>query len=539
MFAGTWTLIKLILRRDRIKLPIWILSAAGFAVLMVPLLVKTTGSAASLAELATSMQLNDVVKLLTGPLDQATLGGLFLVKTSLYTALILAFFNTLLVIRHTRQNEELGAQELILSGRASRYSPLLAVLTVALVSNILITALMGLGIATIANEWPVGQSWLYALSMGGLGLAFAAIASIVAQLTETSSAANGILAGVIGATFLLRGAGDVLGTVVAGVPTPAFWSYLSPFGWMQLTHSTTFGYWWPLLIPLVFCLAAVPCAFWLLARRDLGAGLLPGRRGRARASRLLRTPFGLTWHLQKNVFMGWLVGNLVLVVVIGSMSNQMDKVYSASSQLKDFIISLGGSGAIEKAFLSAMLTYVAALTLAYVIQSLGKLRSEEVSSHLENLLATKLSRIKWLALHVATALTGGAAMLALSGAVLAISVNVAGGGSADIWAYTCGALSYWPLLLVFTGVYVLLFGILPMAASLVAWLGLCWVVFVGELAALIGIPNWLRDLSPMVHIHPAPAEAIAAGPLIAMSLIGLALLAVGAISWYRRNLAEQ
>lgn len=48
MFAGTGTLIRLILRRDRAKLPIWLFAVVLSLVAMVPLLQNVYGDAASI-----------------------------------------------------------------------------------------------------------------------------------------------------------------------------------------------------------------------------------------------------------------------------------------------------------------------------------------------------------------------------------------------------------------------------------------------------------------------------------------------------------
>ena len=557
MFTGTWTLIKLILRRDRVKLPVWIAVIVLFAAFMPSIMASTAGEA--IAAQSSNLSFGAVMNFITGPVEQMNLGGLVLIKSFAFIALLIAFFATLFVIRHTRANEEIGATELIVSTRASRFAPLIATLIVGSGAILLMTILIGLGmtasVSTIHGGWAAfaptadairstataaGGSWLYALGMGGIGLSFLGIAAIVAQLTETSSAANGLAGIVIGATFVFRGLGDVMATTVDGVPTASAWSFFSPFGWAQYTHSLTFPNWAPLIVFPIFVIVAIGLAFVLLAKRDLAAGLLPARKGRMHASRLLKCPFGLTWHLQKNIFLGWLVGNVALVALIGSMGNQIGDIYSNSSTLTDAIKSVGGNSSnLTTGLLSYMLMFVAMMTVAYAIQSLGKLRSEESSGHLENLLATKVSRPTWLLKTSLVPAVGAALMFAISGFVMATTAAASGVNDINVGKYVLGALAYWPLVALFMGIYVFGHGIWPRLAGTITWTVFAVTLFIEEFGALIkGFPEWLSRISPFDQLSGMPAKDINFTAFFIILAIGVVLFLIGLLRWRERNLVE-
>lgn len=540
MFTGMWTLIKLILRRDRVKLPVWILAIILSLISMVPLLRDVYGSTEELLTLNQTFGVNPAGLFLTGPMDMPTFGALFTIETVLWWGLAVAFMNTMFIVRHTRQNEEMGAQELLLSGRVHRATGLLSALAVAFAANLLLVMGIGSGLAAVHSDWGTADVWLYAVAMGLFGFVWAVLAAVAVQFVESARSANGLLAGLIGAAFLLRGIGDFVGKADANGLIQAAWpSSFSPFGWMQMTRSLTVPEWWPLIIPAVFSVIAVPIAFFLLSKRDVGAGILPARKGHARASMMLRTSLGLTWRLQKNVFIGWLLGVLAMVGTIGALVPEMSHVYESSEEMKSLITAMGGSGALVPAFLSAMLSIIILMVLAYAVHALGRLRSEESNGHLENLLATKLSRFKWIGLHTGVTLAGGTAMLAISGAILAVCVNLASDVTADAWEYTVAGLSYFPVLALFVGAYVLLFGIMPRIAGLVVWVYFGFVVFMSWLAPLLKLDEWVTDLSPMSHVAAAPAESIKSEPLLVMTAIALALLAAGVLSWRQRNLLER
>lgn len=540
--TGTWNLIKLILRRDRVKLPAWILGISLSLLWMIPLLKNTYGTPESLQTLYTTFKLNPAGLLLTGMMDAPTFGALFTIETVLWWGLAVVFMNTLLVIRHTRQNEEIGAQELIMSARVHRGASSVAVMAVAFVANLVLGLILFAGMTALSDGgalWSNSEVLLYSCGMALLGFVWAAIALVVAQLVESARSANGILAGIIGVTFLLRGIGDFLGKAGAdGLVQPHWISNLSPFGWIQAIRPLTYPEWWPLLIPLIFVVVAIPIAFVMLNNRDVGSGLLPARRGRVRASAFGRTALGLTWYLQKNIFFGWLVGVLAMAAICGVLVPEMSHVYDSSPQLAQVIASMGGTGAQIPVFLSAMLMIIVLMVMAYAVQASGKLRGEESSGYLENLLATKLSRIGWLLRHFAVVLVGAAAMLLAAGLTLALATNLGGGEHVKIFDYVGAALSYFPVIAVFAAGYVCLFGLLPRAAGLVTWVYFGFVAFVSWIGGLLNLPAWLNNFSPLNYTASAPAEAIKFPPLIVMMAVAVVATALGLMFWRRRNLVQ-
>ena len=538
MVAGTRTLIQLVLRRDRFKLPVWIVAIVASLVAMVPLLQDVYGDQASLATLYQTFAANPSGLFLTGQMDEPSLGALMTIETLLWWGLLVAFMNTLLIVRHTRHNEEIGAQELILSGQVHRGASLTAALAVAVLANGLIAVGVGAGLSAVDPGWGADKSWLYGISIGIFGLAWAALAALVVQLVESARTANGILAGLIGTAFIVRGVGDFMSKPDAqGLMQPEWISWLSPFGWMQATRALTFPEWWPLLISAGFVAVITPLAFILLARRDVGAGILPARKGQARASAFLRTPLGFTWRLQRNIFFGWFVGTLAMVATIGIIVPEMSNIYENSESMKQLIAGMGGTGAVIPAFLAAMLSIVALMAVAYAMQALGKLRSEETNGYLENVLATRLSRLKWLSLHAFVVLVCGVFLLVLSGLMLAVFVNLVSESKADVWEYALAGLSYAPVLAVFAGAYVLLFGILPQAAGLTVWTYYGFIFFASWLGPIMKLDQWIIDLSIMQHLAAAPAEHIKTEPLVVMFAIAVVAVTVGCAAWRRRNLA--
>jgi ABC-2 type transport system permease protein len=66
-------------------------------------------------------------------------------------------------------------------------------------------------------------------------------------------------------------------------------------------------------------------------------------------------------------------------------------------------------------------------------------------------------------------------------------------------------------------------------------LGAC--VLVSILGPLLGLPDWVLDLSPFQHVPQLPAADFAAGPLLALCAVAAGLTAAGLAAFRRRDLA--
>lgn len=531
-------LIRLILRRDRVRLPVWVFSLVVFLTLMVPVIQQSLGGSDTLHDLYLQFGANPAILFLVGPMDSASFGAAFTIKTLLWWGIAVAIMNILLVVRHTRANEETGTQEILLSTRVRRGADLVAVLSVSAIANGVIAAGIGGGLSAATQEISVEQGWLFGIGIGVTGFLWAVITGLIAQVVSSARGAYGVAAFLVGVAFVLRGVGDFFGTVSSSGAPKAHWiSFLSPFGWLQETRPLTYPDWLPLWIFIVVSLAVLPAALWLVAHRDVGSGYLPERTGSSRATRLGRTSFGLTLVLHRTMWLGWTVGVVALMSVVGAIAPSMTSVYSSSEVLKRIIQSLGGTGAVQTVFFLAMLTIAVFVILAYAIQAIGLLYSEEASGHLDALLATSLGRWGWYSMHVAVVGLGCALALVFSGLVLGGAADLAG-GSGQMGDYVGGALSYLPLLLVFIAAYGLFFGLLPRAAVTVVWAYFTFVVGYAWLGSLLRVPEWVSVLTPLHYIAAAPAEPVRILPSILLLIIAGTFFVIGGTTWRQRDVGR-
>lgn len=540
--TGTGRLLKLALRRDRLKLPAWIIAITGMMAITVQALKETYGT---FADQATYIQLVDtsaIGRLFAGLPGEINIASVIMSETAIYIGLAMAFMNVLLIIRHTRQNEELGSSELLQSAQVGRYSALTSALILAILVNLITAVLLAITLQ-VTDVVTTEQAWAYGIGQGLVGLSFAAIASVAAQVSESTRVATSLSSLSIGKAFILRAIGDVFATKTADGAYEALWtSWLSPLGWFQLLRPLA-EIRWPIIFIFVGGIVAITTvAYILLSRRDVGFGLLPARPGPARASRklLLASPLGLAMKLQKGVFIGWTIVAVLFATIVGGIADQIGDLLNSSDIMQQYLSGLGGTTQAIQSMLGAMLAIIMLSLMAYVIQATGRIRTEETSNRLEPLLATNLSRNRWMLSNIVLIVTGTAFMTAISGLVVAVTAGLALELPVSEWGmldYTLAGLSYAPALLIFAGLTIIGIGLYPKLALGVSWLAFTFVVVISQFGALLKLPEWAMKASPLWHVAVAPAEDINLRSTLTLGSITLVLIVVGLIAFRKRDIS--
>jgi ABC-2 type transport system permease protein len=526
--AGTWTVARLVLRRDRILLPVWLLVLAGVAAGSASATVGIYPTAAARRAAAEAVNAAPALVALYGKVyDPSDLGGIAMLKMTGFGGVLVAILMAFTVIRHTRADEEAGRTELMRAGVLGRQAPLLASLVLTLGASLLLGLLTAVGL--IAAGLGARGSWAFGLSWACAGAAFAAVAAVAAQLTVSARAARGIAVAVLAASFVLRGIGDI------SSPAGPWWlSWLSPIGWSQQIRPFGGDRWWVAAVPLAFVAVAIGLALALLDRRDMGAGLVQPRPGPATAGVALSTPLGLAWRLQRASFLAWLVGFSLLALVVGAMASGLGGLLD-SAQARDLITRMGGVQGLTDAFLGTEFGAAGVIAAAYGVQAVLRLRVEESSLRAEPVLATSVTRNAWVAGHLVVALaTSGALMLAM-GLCVGLAHGARTGDLPGTTATMVGAaLVRVPAVWAVTGLAAALFGLLP-RATVAAWVALVAFLVVGELGPLMRLPDWAMDISPFAHVPSLPGGSMAWAPLVLLLVVAALLLAVGMAGFRRRD----
>ena len=277
-FTGTTRLIRLALRRDRFVLAAWVLLLTGLLAMFTAMFVDSLPTQADVLRETRFMAGNAGFRMLSLS-SGASIGAYAMSRTYVTFAVLAAVMSVLCVVRHTRQNEETGRAELIGAGVVGPAASLTAAVVVALGANLVLAPLLGL--AMIASGQPAAGSFAAGAAIAGVGVAFTGVAALTSQLSRTARGADGLATAVLALAFLVSGVGNMLGDVDAGgtVASSAWPGWLSPIGWGYQLRPFGGEHWWLLGVFAVFAGLLIVVAGRLAVRRDLGAGVLPERRG--------------------------------------------------------------------------------------------------------------------------------------------------------------------------------------------------------------------------------------------------------------------
>ncbi|MEO3776045.1 ABC transporter permease [Micromonospora sp. B11E3] len=523
--TGTRHLVRLILRRDRVLLPIWVLLIAALPASYATTYAELYPSVAERAAYAATTAGNPSIVALLGPVYGDSVGALAAQRAGLLH-LIVGLISLLVVVRHTRAEEEAGRRELLGATVLGRYAGLAAALLVTYAADLLLGLLVAGGL--VATDLPAAGSLAFGLSVAFAGIAFATMGALAAQLTESAGGARGVGVGVLGAAYLLRLAGDAGAT--------AWLSWLSPLGWAQRTRPYAGERWWPLALLAGLALLVGAVAFRLSVRRDLGAGVLPARLGPAAAGRALAGPWGLVWRLNRVALFGWTVGAAALGAVLGGAAEAAGDAVRGNEAAARLLERLGGSASVAEAYLGATLSITAIAAAGYGIQTALRMRTEEAGQRAEPVLATGVSRSWWLLSHLGFALLGPAVMLAVTGLVTGLAYGISVGDVAGkVPRLTGAALAQVPAVWVLVGLAVLLFGLLPRISVGAAWGALAACLLLGQLGAILDLSRWLLDLSPFTHTPQVLGGPVDATPLLALTATAAVLAAAGLATFRHRD----
>jgi ABC-2 type transport system permease protein len=533
--TGTATLTRLALRRDRLTLPGWILGLAAFTAATTAMTESALATEKDVWQETELIAVNPAMRMLALASGPST-GGYTLLRDYLALAVLAAVMSTLTVVRHTRQNEETGRAELVGATVLGRYAGPAAAVIVAIGANLALSALLGLAMAV--NGQPAAGSFTAGASVGAVGIAFTGVAAVTAQLSSSTRGANGLAAAALGPALLLSGVGNMLGDVdTRSLRVASAWpAWLSPIGWGQQMRPFGGDHWWPLGLFAALLTALLGLAGLLAARRDVGRGVLPERRGRAHATPGLLGPFGLVRRLQRLTLLGWTVGMLGFGLILGAISDQVEDMDGAAL---DWYTRVGGTDQIADAYRASIIGMAGMITAVYAVQTLLRMRAEEADGTLEPVLAAAVSRPRWVLSHALNAGLGAAGLLL----VFAVSMGLAAGQvkgdiPAQLRELPAACLAQLPAVLVIGGLVIAVAGLLPRWAGPLSWSVLMASVLLGPLfGPTLRLPRWAQDLSPFTHSPKAPAAEIAATPVAALTVTFICLTLAGLASIRRRDLA--
>ena len=526
--TGSSVALRLALRRDRARLAVWTASITvmwAYASVALQSLYPTAAD----RQVRAALMASPAAVVLTGPgygTQDYTHGAMVAGEMGLMVFVALAIMSIQTVVQHTRAEEESGRAELLRSGAVGRRAPFAAAVAVVLLVNVAIAVLSGAALALSGLD--AGGAFALGLAGAVTGVTFGAVAAVAAQVTEHARAASGLALAALALAFVLRAAGDVQHRHGGAL------SWLSPLGWSQQIRAFVDLRLWPLALGLALTGGLLALAGVLGAGRDLGAGLVAARPGRARASARLSGPFALAWRLQRGAVAAWAVGVGSFALATGTFIDSVPQMAAELPQLEQL---LGGPEAAADAFVALMVKFFALVVTGYCLTAASGARAEEADGHLEVVLGAAVSRQRWLLTRLAVVALAGVALLALAGAGLWAGAVGVGVTSVGLGAHLLAVAAQLPAMALLVGFAALLTGAAPRRVPLLwGWYAFAFVASV--YGGLLRLPRWAVNLSPFEHVPVLPGEGAAAAELVATAVLlgaAAALVAGGVVTLGRRD----
>lgn len=523
---GTATLLRLALKRDRIRLPIWVFSVG----------LLLAGGGQELAQVFATPEERQVRAMIMsqpsgifmgGPgygLDDYTVGAMMANEYTLFIAVAVAIMAVQTAVRHTRGEEAAGRVELLRATRVGRHAAPAAASLMLVFAAALMTVVCA--VAMLSLELPAPDSWAYGAGMGAQVLVFGAVGLVCAQLSSTARGATGLGLAVLGVSVVVRGVGDIM-------ELHGSWlSWFSPLAWSMQTRAFVDLRWWPLLLAVGLALALTLAAMALQSRRDLDAGLLPQRSGRAHATASLRGPLSLGLRLTRTANITWLIALVLLAVTYGSLAPSIRDSFGDLPASYQAI--MGGADHAIQGYLDLAMVSMACGAAALAVTLASRLHGEETSGRTELALSLPLSRSRWLLSWWLLAFIISAAVLFVSTLVLAATADAVITID-DVYAELLLAwASYLPALALFTSIAALVYALSPRFTAL-AWVPVVYALVIAFLGPLLDVPDQLADLSPFEHTARLATDTGADAAALTLLSAGAVLGVIIAVLAFRRR----
>src|SRR5262249_24416636 len=147
-----------------------------------------------------------------------------------------------------------------------RRAPAAAALIELLGANLVLCLLLTAGLPAALKGLDTTGSLAFAAAVAGVGCVFAAVALVAAELTVSARGALGLSSIGLARLSRVQALADIAGASAV--------AWLSPFGWASNLRAYVDERWWPLLLFAALTAGLTAVAWRILARRDLGAGIV-------------------------------------------------------------------------------------------------------------------------------------------------------------------------------------------------------------------------------------------------------------------------
>lgn len=292
--------------------------------------------------------------------------------------------------------------------------------------------------------------------------------------------------------------------------------------------------WWPVILLCTFALLLWILAFYLHSLRDIGAGFIAPRKGKAYASKFLQTPLGFNIWMQKTNIIAWAIGLIALSGSFGAILGDLE-VYFADIEIMEAYIDVESNYSLTEQFVALVMAIMTLIGVIPVVMTILKLKGEENRNLTENIYSRAVSRVRVLGSYVILAVIVSIIMQTM------IALGLWSGSEAvmeeplSFQTTFLSAYVYLPAIWVMTGLTISLLGVIPKLTSLI-WFYFVYCFVVLYFSGLLDFPEWMNDLSIFEHIPQIPIDEMNVIVIIVLMMIAISFTVVGFVGYRKRDI---
>ena len=531
-FARWELLLFQYVKRDWKKMIVWIVALGFFSAGFIPAFQEIAKGQGAIGMYETLQNPAMISMVGPTPVETATnytLGAMYAHEMLLFCGLFAMIISVLHVIGHTRKEEDLGLTELVRSFQVGRQANSLAVMMEVLFINVVLSLFIAVMLISFdAPTITVTGSFIFGASIGIAGMIGAVIALVLAQVMPNSSSSTGSTLGIIGLLYIIRAGTDVSNDAL---------SIFNPLGWTYLTYPFTSNDWLPLVYALIFCMVMVVVAFILEGARDMGAGYIPQREGRATAKKSLLSVRGLFMKINQGTIISWFCAFIIMGAAYGSIYGDMQKFLESNDLMKQMFSSTGIS--MEASFTSTIMMVMISLVAILPIVIVNKLFVEESRLYLSQIFATKVSRsqLYWTTIGLAV-LTSIVGVLLAAGGLGGTAIMVMGENSGlSLSDFIIAGYNLLPTVLFVTGLAALVLGWMPKLGKFV-YLYLIYSFMLNYFEGILDLPKWFSKTAIQNWPAQMPMEDFDGTVFITVTMVSIIFMIIGYLGYSRRDMIE-
>lgn len=526
-FVGTKELLYLYIRRDRLRLLIWIL----LPVLMLifhSITIVSLSSGKDIISFLNEFNEDALISAIHGPIMSLDLEGAILWRGASPITLFLGIGAILTVIRHTRTDEETGRTELIRSFSVGRYANLTAAMLLVILLTLLSSMLMTIQMKVIGSS-DIKGVFIFGGTLFFAGIFYGGIGLLACQLKSTSSGSRNIGTIFLGLGLLI----NILNNMGGG---DSFLKLLSPIAWTRVTAPFSGGN----VLGLVYCfvISVIPAflAYTLSIKRDIGGAIFMDQTGSAAAKPSFNSPVALAWKTHKGMLMGWLAAIILVIGAFASISPSMSG--SISSAFEEIAGDNWMEGmTMNLLFLNIMIYILSIFVGLYSLIAMNNLKKEEMDGRNEIILDKKIKRKEYMFSFVLVALLGSAIILITMGLTGGIIYSmVTNNFGSEFWQIFIMSISKIPAVWILIGAFSMIYGLIPKLTDI------CWAIWGAfsflEIAWEGGIINWpMMQLSPFASSHyTIHVDNLSIRLLMGIFAASGILISIGMVGYEKRDI---